>query len=117
GSSRRQVDLLAAILDAEIMPPQAVSAEEYEFVVPMSTDTEMLTANAVDEIAKRHDFPPKAINQIKTALVEACINAAEHSLSPDGKIRQRFVVDNEKIAITVTNRGVRLADKNPDETR
>jgi anti-sigma regulatory factor (Ser/Thr protein kinase) len=40
----------------------------------------------VEEIAKRHHFP-QAINQIKTAR-EACINAIEHSLSPDRKIYQ-----------------------------
>jgi serine/threonine-protein kinase RsbW len=112
GASRRQVELLAEMLNAQITPRPTASADEYEFVVPMGGDSELLTANAVDEIAKRHDFPPKAINQIKTALVEACINAAEHSLSPDGKIRQKFIVDDDKISITVTNRGMRLADKN-----
>ena len=110
GSSRRQVELLAQMLNADITP-SAASGEEYEFVVPMGGDTELLTAQTVDEIAKRHNFPAKAINQIKTALVEACINAAEHSLSPDGRIRQKFAVDDEKITITVINRGLRLADR------
>src|SRR5436190_5772981 len=113
GSSRRQADLLAEMLNAEIAPSPKTLAAEYEFVVPMGDEAEMLTAHTVDEIAKRHDFPPKVANQIKTALVEACINAAEHSLSPDGKIHQKFVVDDDKVTITVTNRGVRLADKIP----
>lgn len=111
GSSRRQAQLLAAMLNTETVKQPSPSGEEYEFVVPIGGDTELLTANAVDEIAKRHKFPPKAINQIKTALVEACINAAEHSLSPDGKIRQKFIVEDGRLTITVTNRGVRLIDK------
>ena len=52
-------------------------------------------------------------NQIKTALVEACINAAEHSLSPDRKIKQRFSIHADKVVITVSNRGLRLTDRMP----
>jgi anti-sigma regulatory factor (Ser/Thr protein kinase) len=92
------------------------AANEYEIVVPMGDDTEMIAAHTIEEIAKRHSFPAKAINQIKTALVEASINAAEHSLSPDQKIYQKFAVDADKLTITVSNRGVRLADKNVSVT-
>jgi serine/threonine-protein kinase RsbW len=115
GSSRKQVELLGGILGAEIAAKPANADNEYEFVFPMGENTEMLAAHTVEEIARRHAFPAKATNQIKTALVEACINAAEHSLSPDRKIYQRVVVDDEKISITVSNRGVRLADKLPKE--
>ena len=115
-SSRKQVDLLATILDAHISSDLVNSADEYEIVVPMGEDTEMIAAHTIEEIAKRHNFPAKAINQIKTALVEACINATEHSLSPDRRIHQKFSVEADKITITVSNRGVRLADRevNPD---
>lgn len=113
GSSRKQIDLLAKVLDADLEVEIGSTAEEYEIVVPMGGDTEMIAAHTVEEIAKRHDFPTKAINQIKTALVEACINASEHSLSPDRRIHQKFVVEADKITITVTNRGVRLIDKQP----
>ena len=59
-----------------------------------------------EQIARRVNFQPAAINQIKTAVVEACINAAEHSLSPDRKIYQRFVVEDDRLIITVASRGV-----------
>lgn len=120
GSSRKQIDLLAAFVGADLTSESRPNADEYEVVVPMGEDTEMIAAHTLEEIAKRHDFPLKAINQIKTALVEACINAAEHSLSPDRKIRQKFVVEPDRITITVQNRGLRLADKEPvtqDENR
>ena len=122
GSSRKQTALLAQILNADVSPIEQTTSDEYEITVPMGDDTEMIAARAIEDIAKRHHFPAKAINQIKTALVEACINAAEHSLSPDRKIYQKFVVDAEKIVITVANRGLRLIDKNavevtPDEGR
>ena len=83
-------------------------------VIPIGEDTELIAAHALEEIARRHNFPPKAINQLKTALVEACINAAEHGLAPDRKIHQRFIVSDDKITISISNRGLRLADKLAD---
>lgn len=114
GSSRRQVTLLSRLLDAKVANSARPGSEEYEIVVPMGDDTEIISARAVEDIAKRHNFSAKAINQIKTALVEACINATEHSMSPDRRIHQKFVVDDEKLEITIANRGIRLTDHIPD---
>lgn len=116
GSSRQQVELLIKNLKAENLLKERLNANEYEMIVPMGDDTEMIAAHAVEEIARRHDFQPRAINQIKTALVEACINASEHSLSPDRKIYQKFTVEDDKIIITITNRGVKIPDKKQSES-
>ena len=116
GSSRKQVELLIAQLNAESVINEPPSANEYEIVVPMGDDTEMIAAHAVEEIARRHDFKPAAINQIKTALVEACINAAEHSHSPDRRIYQKFAVEDDKIVITVSNRGVKMPPEKVSES-
>ena len=110
GSSRQQAILLNRFLDPSHRENQKTESNEYEMVVPMGEDTELIAAQTVEEIAKRHNFPQKAINQIKTALVEACINAVEHSLSPDRKIHQKFTIESDRIDITVSNRGLRLAD-------
>ena len=117
GSSKKQVELLVEFLGAKDALRQKIKANEYEMVVPMGEDTELIAAQTIEEIAKRHHFAPRAINQIKTALVEACINASEHSLSPDGKIYQKFTIEDDKIVITISNRGLRLADKKPPETQ
>lgn len=110
GSSRRQMPFIRRFLlaDGELEGP--VTGEEYEVVVPMDDESEMIAANTLEEIARRHNVPSRAINQIKTALLEASINASEHSLSPDRKIRQKFRVEDDRIVITVSNRGLRLAD-------
>jgi len=86
----------------------------------MGADTELIAAHTVEQIARRANFGPEAINQIKTALIEACINAAEHSHSPDRKIYQRFRLENDKLVITVASRGVvptNLASDNGHELR
>jgi serine/threonine-protein kinase RsbW len=105
GSSRQQVQLLAGRLRPDTDVAE-LKADEYEMIIPMGTDTELIAAYAVEKIARRVNFRPEAINQIKTALIEACINAAEHSLSPDRKIYQRFVVEDDKLVVTVASRGV-----------
>lgn len=117
GSSRRQVELLIKALRAEEVVGEKLRPNEYEMIVPMGEDTELIAAHAIEDIARKHHFQPKAINQIKTALVEACINAAEHSHSPDRKIYQRFVVEDDRIVITISNRGLRLADKQAVEVQ
>ena len=105
GSSRHQVEMLATRLQPEAAKAEA-AADEYEMVIPMGTDTELIAAHTVEQIARRINFPPEAINQIKLAVVEACINAAEHSLSPDRKIYQRFRVEDDRLVVTVASRGV-----------
>ncbi len=115
GSSKKQIELLVEFLGAKEVLGEKIKANEYEIIVPMGEDTELIAAQTVEEIAKRHHFAPKAINQIKTALVEACINASEHGNSPDRKIYQKFMIENDKIVITISNRGLRLTDKNAHE--
>ncbi len=75
-------------------------------IIPMGDETELIAASTVEQIARRSEFRPEAINQIKTALVEACINAMEHSRSPDRKIYQRFRVESDKLVVTISSRGV-----------
>lgn len=115
GSSRRQVAFLKGFIASNGHSGAPVSADEYEVVVPMDDESEMIAAHALEEIARRHNVSAKAINQIKTALLEASINASEHSLSPDRRIRQKFRVEEDRIIITVSNRGLRLTDRKPAE--
>ncbi|HWS56701.1 MAG TPA: ATP-binding protein [Pyrinomonadaceae bacterium] len=103
GSSRRQLELLAARLGAGVAPE---AANEFAMEIPMGEDTELIAAHTVEQIARRMEFEPEAINQIKTALVEACINATEHSLSTERKIYNRFRVEDDKLVITVSSRGL-----------
>ena len=110
GSSKRQVELLRQFLGQGADEPQE-NAEEYEITLPMEEDAELVAASVLEDIAKRHNFDAKAINQIKTALIEAFINAAEHSLSPDRRVHQKFTVNDRRLTITLSNRGLRLTDK------
>jgi serine/threonine-protein kinase RsbW len=83
-------------------------ADEFAIELPMSEDTELIAAHTVEQIARRMEFQAEDITKIKHALIEACINAAEHSLSPERKIYNRFRVEGDKLVITVSSRGLSL---------
>lgn len=121
GSSRRQADLLRRLLNVPMSRSDELALNEYEIVIPMDADAELIAAHAVEEIARRHKLDSRSINQIKTALIEACINASEHSLSPDRKIYQRFRLEDDRVVLTVSNRGLRLEairqSDEPDDSR
>ena len=123
GSCREQLEHLTALLSGDGNGGEG-EADEFAIELPMSEDTELIAAHTVEQIARRMEFQPEAINQIKTALVEACINAAEHSLSTERKIYNRFRVEGDKLVITVSSRGLAVpvtlpengaADKNGGE--
>lgn len=107
GSSQQQFELLATRLsEMEGQVPQSGENDEIVMILPMGADYELLAATTVEQLARRINFRPEAINQIKTAIVEACINASEHSLSPDRKIYQRFRVESDKLVVTIASRGI-----------
>ena len=103
-STYSQLDLLQDYLK-KLRDVARRPASEFELVIPIEEDAELIAARTVEQIARAADFDQESINQIKTALIEACINAAEHSDSPDRRIYQRFAVETDRLTITVTNKG------------
>ncbi|MFQ5900124.1 MAG: ATP-binding protein [Thermodesulfobacteriota bacterium] len=87
---------------------QHVGDNEFEMIIPMASDTELVAARAIEEIAKRANFNQDSIGQIKVALIEACINASEHSRAGNGKISLRFIIEHDKLIIYVQNKGRRF---------
>jgi serine/threonine-protein kinase RsbW len=109
-STYAQLDLLHDYLVKSAGDETGVHpASEFELVIPVEADSELIAARTVEQIARAADFDQESINQIKTALIEACINAAEHGESPDHRIHQRFGVSEDRLTITVTNKGNRFA--------
>lgn len=115
GSSRRQFEFLVGRLDDTAEPHPQHAEDEFLLIVPMGADNELLAASTIEQVARRLSFSPEAINQIKTAVVEACINASEHSLSPDRKIYQRFRVEDDKLVVTISSRGILPANVNVED--
>ena len=115
-STYSHLDLIQDYLTRLALGGDARPASEFELVIPVEGDAELIAARTAEQIARAADFDQEAINQIKTALIEACINAAEHGDSPDGKIHQRFAIDEDKLIITVSNKGKTFGRANGQST-
>lgn len=103
-STYAQLESLSDYL-LKLSTAEAPAGTEFELVIPIEDEAELIAARTAELIAQSADFEQEAINQIKTAVVEACINAAEHGQSPDRKIHQRFAIAEDRIIITVSNKG------------
>ncbi|PYT02746.1 MAG: hypothetical protein DMF60_20430 [Acidobacteria bacterium] len=115
-STYLQLDLIQDYLNKLALGGEARPASEFELVIPIEDEAELIAARTAEQIARAANFDQEAINQIKTALIEACINAAEHSDSPDRKIHQRFAIDDYKLIITVSNKGKMFGRLNVQST-
>lgn len=80
-------------------------AKEFEIVLPGSSKSELVAARAAEEIGTEMGFDDNAIGQIRAALVEACINAFEHSRTKSSKVHLKFIADNDRLTINVQNGG------------
>lgn len=78
---------------------------EFEITIPMVSETELVAAGAIEKLAEHLDFEPGEVGKIKMALVEACINAFEHSGLPDGKVKITVSVSGGSMVMKVANRG------------
>jgi serine/threonine-protein kinase RsbW len=118
-STRYQVELLGRLLGVELREfftpepsaGEAVKRLEFEMSIPMVSETELVAARAVEQLAESMNFAHGEIGKIKMALVEACINAFEHSGLPEGKVKILFSVLGESLTVRVENRGRRFTPR------
>jgi serine/threonine-protein kinase RsbW len=77
----------------------------------MLPDMEIAASRTVTALAEFMDMTPDRIDEVRMAVLEACINAFEHSQSEDGKVLLTFSVlgkgrEPEKLQIRVEDSGV-----------
>jgi serine/threonine-protein kinase RsbW len=77
----------------------------FALTVPMLQDAELVPARAVEQIAENMAFDSRSRDQIRLALIEACINASEHSGSEDRNIYIDFVAQEDRLLIIVRDFG------------
>ena len=89
---------------------------EVTLALPMVPDMELEASKTATAIAESMRMSPDRIDEVRMAVVEACINALEHSRSAGREIFVTFEVigdkDPEKLRITVRDSGVGFS---PDE--
>ena len=82
-----------------------------ELSIPIIPDME-LAATQTSEVVSRHmGLSQDQSEERKMALIEACINAFEHSKTEEGQVEINFAIDDNTLVIKVTDQGVGF-DKN-----
>ncbi len=81
-----------------------------ELNLPMVPDIEIAAARAAGNFARELGMSAEPIDEMAHAIIEACINAREHSGCADNRIYLRFVGSSQgdglpKIEVWITDRG------------
>ena len=88
----------------------ATAERQMELTLPMVEDIEIAAARAAGNFAREIGMSPERVDELTHAIIEACINAREHSGCADNRIYLRFVGTSladgtPRLDIWVTDRG------------
>jgi serine/threonine-protein kinase RsbW len=92
---------------------------EVTLALPMVPEMEIEASKTATAIAESIRMSPDRIDEVRMAVVEACINALEHSQASDREVFVTFQVvgetDPEKLRILVHDNGVGFAPDTVEE--
>jgi serine/threonine-protein kinase RsbW len=73
--------------------------------IPMLPEMELTATQTAEAVARFAGLDTDQTEEVKLALIEACINAFEHSKSKDGRININFEIGEEQLTIHISDRG------------
>ena len=76
-----------------------------ELTLPIIPDMELAAIKTAEVISKHMDLGEEKSAEIGMALIEATINAFEHSESDSGNVEIHFVIQDDTLVIKVTDKG------------
>ena len=76
-----------------------------ELTIPIIHDMELAATKTAEVVAKHMGLDEEKSAEISMALIEATINAFEHSDSQAGNVEIHFVIQGDTLLITVTDHG------------
>ena len=83
---------------------------EVTLTLPMISDMEIAASKTAAELAESMEMSGDKVDEVRMAVVEACINAFEHSDANDRKVYVKFEVigkiEPEELLITIRDTGI-----------
>lgn len=83
---------------------------EISLTLPMGPEMEIAASRAATAVAESMRMSADKIDEVRMAVVEACINAIEHSRSDDQTVYLRFLVmgerEPERLEVVVRDTGI-----------
>jgi serine/threonine-protein kinase RsbW len=74
----------------------SVERREVRLTIPVAPEMEIAATAQVAALGEWMEMSRDKIDEVKMAVVEACINAFEHSATPDRKVELSFRVEAEE---------------------
>jgi serine/threonine-protein kinase RsbW len=83
--------------------------KKFELHIPSSMGAEKLAMNFAADVARSMNFPAERVEDLKTAVAEACLNAIEHgNQSAAGtRVGIRLTVGAGRLQVAVQDQGLR----------
>ena len=83
--------------------------KKFELHIPSSAGSEKLAMEFVADVARTMNFPPERVEDLKTAVAEACMNAIEHGNHGDAATRVgiRLTAAADRLQVAVQDRAAR----------
>jgi serine/threonine-protein kinase RsbW len=86
------------------------ASQEVNLTLPIRPDMEMTASKTATAMAESMGMGADKIDEVRMAVVEACINAFEHSRADDGRVYISFQIlgegEKQKLEIRVEDNGV-----------
>ncbi|HEY9722104.1 MAG TPA: ATP-binding protein [Oscillatoriaceae cyanobacterium] len=84
---------------------QTDEPREVFLAIPMIPDMEMAATQTADHVLRMLHFSDDQIDEVKHALIEACINAFEHSASEEDQVFVTFRIEPEALVVVIQDFG------------
>ena len=80
-------------------------SQDVDLTIPILPQMELTATKTAEAVGAFMKLDEEKIDEIKLALVEACINAFEHSQSADGRIGINFEIGQDQLTLTLSDKG------------
>ena len=78
---------------------------DVELVIPLIPEMELTASKTAEAVGDFMGVDQDQVDEIKLALIEACINAIEHSSSSDQRVSIHFEIEADEVTISISDRG------------
>ena len=85
--------------------PQKEQVIRFDMTIPMAQESELVAAQCLEQIGKNLHLNQHAIGQLQIAVIEACINAMEHSRGMEKKVYVSVVAAGSHLEVSVESAG------------
>jgi class 3 adenylate cyclase/CheY-like chemotaxis protein/anti-sigma regulatory factor (Ser/Thr protein kinase) len=81
------------------------SSGEIDLTIPMLPDMELVASKTAAAVAEFMKLEEDKVEEIQLALIEACLNAIEHSKSKEGKVYINLAIHDDELEIAFQDFG------------